>query len=144
MSATRIPTPSRKLLNCVSARVSTCADKYNTACSALNTLNPDPSASWCHKFLILQAKDICGMSELKLPDHPDPEHTRVIQERTMLNGGVHPEGGQTLSWIWRGVPMGPEGTTGYNEGLFALFPPFIFLTTLCSIPTRVVKSSCPR
>ena len=114
-------TKSRELLNRVSARISACADKYRAARSALDALDPDPMASWRHEFLLLQAKDVRGMSEPKLPDHPDPERARVIQARMLLGGGVFPEGNQTLSWIWRGAATEPEGVTGYNEGLPA-FP----------------------
>ena len=78
-------------------------------------------ALWRHELLILQAKDVHGMSEPKLPDHPDPERAKAIQARTQLNGGVFPDGAQTLSWIWRGVPTGPEGAAGYDEGLSAFF-----------------------
>ena len=114
-------TKSRELVNRVSARISASADKYRAARSALDALDPDPVASWRHKLLILQAKDIRGMSESKLPDHPDPERAKAIQARTLLSGGVFPQGGQTLSWIWRGVPTAPDGTAGYNEGLFIFF-----------------------
>ena len=105
-----------------------CADKYHTARSALDVLDPNPDALWRCKLLILQAKDIRGMSEPKLPDHPDPERAREIQARTLLNGGAFPDGAQMLLWIWRGVPTGPEGATGYDEGLSALF-------CFCSFPS---------
>lgn len=114
-------TKSRELVNRVSARISACADKYRAARSALDALDPDPVAPWRRELLILQAKDIRGMSEPKLPDHPDPERAKAIQTRALLNGGVFPDGTQTLSWIWRGVPTGPEGATGYDEGLSAFF-----------------------
>jgi len=112
-------TKSRELLNQVSARVLACADKYRVAHSALDALDPDPMASWCHELLVLQAKDVHGMSEPKQSDHPDPEHANAIGTRTLLGGGVFPQSGQTLSWIWRGVPAGPKGATRYNEGMFA-------------------------
>ena len=114
-------TKSRELVNRVSARISACADKYRAARSALDALDPDPVAPWRRELLILQAKDIRGMSEPKLPDHPDPERAKAIQTRALLNGGVFPDGTQTLSWIWRGVPTRPEGATGYDEGLSAFF-----------------------
>lgn len=139
-------TKSRELLNRLSARISACTDKYCTARSALDVLDPDPTASWRHEFLILHAKDVRGMSEPKLPDHPDPERAKAAQARTLLNGGVFPEGNQTLSWIWRGVPTGPEGVAGYNEGLFTVFTSAWFndiSTTLHSVSTRVVEISCP-
>ena len=111
-------TKSRELVDRVSNRIEACVDKYRAAHSALDALDPDPAASWRHDFLTLKAGDIRGMSESMLPDHPDPDRAKAIQARKLLNGGVFPQGSQTLSWIWRGVPTGPEGATGYNEGLF--------------------------
>ena len=87
-------TKSWKLVNWVSARISACADKYRAACSALDTLDPDPAASWHNELLILQAKDIHGMSEPKLPNHPDLECAKAIQTRALLNRGVFPDGTQ--------------------------------------------------
>lgn len=119
-------TKSRELLNRVSARVSACTDKYRAARSALDALDPDPTASWRHELLILEAKDVRGMSEPKPSDHPDPERANAIQTRTLLGGGVFPQGGQTLSWIWRGVPAGPDGAAGYSEGMFTFRSPSVF------------------
>jgi hypothetical protein len=120
-------TRSRKLLDRVSVRISTWADKYCAAHSALNALDTDPKASWRHEFLVLETKDIRGMSEPKLPNHPDPERAKTIQARSLLNGGVLPEGGQTLSWIWRGAPTESDGGTGYSEGLSYLNPFHLWL-----------------
>ena len=121
-------TRSRGLLNRVSARVSAYADKYRAARSALDSLDPDPKASWRNDLLILEAKDICGMSEPKPLDNPDPERANAIQARMLLNGGVFPEGNQTLSWIWRGMPTESEHVAGYNEGCFhvSVFSPVHF------------------
>ena len=111
-------TRSRGLLDRISSRISASADKYRAARSALDSLDPDPKAPWRDELLVLETKDVRGMSEHTSPDHPDPERAKAIQARMLLNGGVFPEGGQTLSWIWRGVPTEPEGAAGYNEGCF--------------------------
>ena len=136
-------TRSRGLLDRVSARISACVDKYSAARSALDILDPNPMASWRRELLILEAKDIRGMSEPKPPNHPDPERASAIQARSLLNGGVFPDGGQTLSWIWRGVPTGPDGDAGYNEGLSYLYLCLIVFNNLRSISTRVVQVSRP-
>ena len=90
-------------------------------------------ALWHHKLLILQAKDVHGMSEPKLPNHLDPECAKAIQARTQLNGGAFSDGAQTLSWIWRGVPMGPEGAARYDEGLSVSGP---LCHLVCSLQTE--------
>ena len=82
------------------------------------------------------------MSESKLPDHLDPERVKAIQARTLLNRGVFPEGGQALLWIWRGMPTTPDGTAGYNEGLFIFLHLCLFLMTLHSILIQMVKILC--
>ena len=109
-------TRSRESLGRVSARIETCVAKYRAARAVLDALDPDPTAAWRHDFLILHEKDIRGMSEPKLTDHPEPERAKAIQARMLLSGGIPPEGSQTLSWIWRGMPIGPDDATGYNEG----------------------------
>ena len=119
-------TKSQDLLRRVSARISSCVGKYRAARAAIDALDPDPTASWRDDFLPLRDQDIRGMSEPKPSNHPDPERARAIQARTLLSGGAFPDGGQVLSWIWRGVPVGPEDAMGYNEGLFGT------LTFVCS------------
>ena len=109
-------TRSRESLGRISGRISTCVDKYRAAQAALDALDPDPTAAWRHDFLILHEKDIRGMSEPKPPNHPDPERAKAIQSRALLSGGVPPDSSHMLSWIWRGMPTGPDEATGYNEG----------------------------
>ena len=136
-------TKSRELLDRVLDRISACADKYRAARSALEALDPDPAASWRHEFLILQEKDVRGMSEPKPSDHPDRKRANAILARTLLGKGELPQGNHTLSWIWRGAPTGPEGDGGYNEGMFVFSPSSAsVLMTLHSISARVVKISC--
>lgn len=119
-------TRSRESLGRVSARISTCVAKYRAARAALDALDPDPMAVWRRDFLTLHEKDIRGMSEPKPPDHPDPERAKAIQARGLLSGGVPPDSSQALSWIWRGMPIGPDDATGYNEGSF-VFSVFVYL-----------------
>lgn len=111
-------TKSRGLLNRVSGHISTAADRYTTAYSALSALDTDPAAKWRTELLILHEKDIRGISETSPPDHPDPKRASAILGRTLLNGGVPPEGNRTVSWIWRGVPTIDDSVGGYNECLF--------------------------
>ena len=110
-------TKSRELLNRVSARISTAADQYTVAHSALSTLDANPKARWRTELLVLHAKDIRGVSEPTLPDHPDPERANAILARMLLSGGALPEGNQTTSWIWRGAPTSTDAVGGYNECL---------------------------
>ena len=111
-------TKSRELLNRVSTRISAAADKYTVAYSALDTLDSNSSAPWRIELLVLHAKDIRGVSEPSLPDHPDPDRASAITARMLLSGGAFPEGDHTTSWIWRGVPTSVDAVSGYNEGLY--------------------------
>ena len=111
-------TKSRGLLNRVSAQILAAIDKYTIAHSALDMLDPDPSAPWWAELLTLHTKDIHGVSEPSLPDNPDPEHASAILARTLLNGGAFPEGNHTTLWIWRGTPTSTDAASGYNEGLY--------------------------
>ena len=119
-------TRSRELLDRVSARILASADKYRAAHSALDTLDPDPKASWRNELLVLEVKDVRGMAEPKPLDHLDFERANAAQARILLPGGVFPEGSQTILWIWRGVPTGSEDVTGFNEGFSVFhFSPFV-------------------
>ena len=109
-------TKSRELVSRVSSRISVAADRYTAAYSALDALDTDPTAEWQTEFRALHANDIRGVSEPSLPDHPDPERASAILARTLLGGGVHPEGNHTPSWIWRGAPTSDGAVSGYNEG----------------------------
>ena len=111
-------TKSRELLNRASAQISAAADRYNTAYSALCSLDLDPNAQWRTELLVLHGKDIRGISEPEsLPDHLGREHADEVSARTLLSGGVIPDGSRTLSWIWRGAPTSTDAVSGYNECL---------------------------
>ena len=119
-------TKSRELLNRVSTQISSATERYTTARSALDTLDTYPTAQWQTELLVLHAKDVRGVSEPLLPDHPDPEWVSAILARMLLSGGVFPEGNHTPSWIWRGAPTSTDAVTGYNEGLLC----FLLLTII--------------
>ena len=108
-------TRSRELLNRVSARISAAADQYTAAHSALSALDTNPKADWRTELLILHTKDIRGVSEPSLLDHPDPERASAILARTLLSGGALPEGNHMPSWIWRGAPTSADAVGGYNK-----------------------------
>jgi hypothetical protein len=108
-------TKSRELLNRVSTRIRTATDRYNTAYSALSALDTDPGARWRAELLVLRAEDVRGISEPSMPNHPDPERATAILARTLLSGGVFPEGSHVPSWIWRGAPTNTGAVDGYNE-----------------------------
>ena len=116
-------TRSRELLNRVTSHITSAAEKYNAARSAVDVLDTDPAAQWRTELLILHANDIRGISEPSLPDHPDPQRASAILARTLLSGGVTPEGNYTPSWIWRGAPTSADAVSGYNEGL--LYSPLL-------------------
>lgn len=121
-------TRSREFIGRVSSRISVAADRYTTAYTALDALDPDPAARWRTEFHALHAADIRGVSEPSVPDHPDPDRASAILARTLLNGGAHPEGNHTVSWIWRGAPTSDDAASGYNEGLF--YSPRLFTSNL--------------
>ena len=127
-------TKSRGHLNRVSGHISTAAGRYTIAYSALNALDTDPKAEWRTELFVLHEKDICGMSEPSLPDHPDPERASAILVRTLLNGGVPPDGNCSLSWIWRGAPTSTGALSGYNECLFFSLAVISCLNVVSSIP----------
>ena len=136
-------TKSRELLGRLSARIATAASQYNTAYTALNVLDTDPKAHWRTELLILHEKDIRGISDPSLPDHQDPERASAILARSLLSGGVFPEGNHMPSWIWRGAHTSTDAVSGYNEGLSFFFGVFsVPHSTASSISTRVVKILC--
>lgn len=109
-------TKSQELLNRVSTQISTAADRYTTAYSALGALDTDLKAQWRTELSVLRAEDVRGISEPSLPDHPDPERASAMLARMLLKKGVFPEGSHVPSWIWRGAPTNDDAVDGYNEG----------------------------
>ena len=118
-------TRSLALINRVNTQISSAAERYNIAHSALNALDPDPAAQWRTALLVLHTKDIRGVSEPSLPDHQDPERANAALKRMLLSGGAFPEGNHTPSWIWRGAPTSADAVSGYNEGPLCFSPSII-------------------
>lgn len=110
-------TKSQALLKRVSAHISTAADRYRTAYSALDALDTGHEAQWRTELFVLHKRDIRAISEPVMPSHPDPRRASAILARTLLSGGVSPEGNHAPSWIWRGAPTSDDAVSGYNEGL---------------------------
>ena len=114
-------TRSRNLLNRISVKIDAIVAKYRHALTMLKALDPDGKLEWRSEFLELRSQDVRGISEAELPDAPTQERAEQLQERTLLNGGVVPEGNRTISWIWRGSLKGnsehQSEPNEYGEGL---------------------------
>ena len=118
-------TRSRNLVNRVNAKIKTVVAKYRHALAMLKALDPDGKLGWRSEFLELRSQDVRGMSQAELPNAPTRERAEELQERTLLNGGVVPEGHRTVSWIWRGSLKGNSENQSepdeYGEGLKLVF-----------------------
>ena len=114
-------TRSRNLLNRVGLKIETIAAKYRRAFAALEALDPNGKLERRSEFLELRGQDIRGMSQAELPHAPTQERAEELQGRTLLNGGVVPEGHRTISWIWRGSLRGNSENQSepseYGEGM---------------------------
>ena len=95
-------TRSRNLLNRVDVKVETITAKYRRAFAALKALDPNGKLERRSEFLELRDQDIRSLSQAELPDAPTQKRAKEHQARSLLNGGVVPEGHRTISWIWRG------------------------------------------
>ena len=113
-------TRSQDLLNRMKAKIETLAVKYRNAFMRLQVLDQDKESEWRAEFQELKDQDVRGLSEVELPDAATKERAQEIQARSLLSGGVVPEGNRKVSWIWRGSLRGCEdesGQDGYTEGL---------------------------
>ena len=95
-------TRSRNLLNRTNAKIQAIATKYRNAFAILKVLDQSEDAEWRSEFLELRNQDVCYMSEMELPNAPTRERAEELCVRSLLGGGVIPEGNRTVSWIWRG------------------------------------------
>ena len=95
-------TRSRNLLHRIEAKINVVAAKYDHAFAALQTLDPERKSGWGSDFQVLGKQDLRCLSEADLPDAPTRERAEKLQARSLLNGGVVPEGNRKVSWIWRG------------------------------------------
>jgi hypothetical protein len=118
-------TRSKNLLNRVSTKIEAIAIRYRNAFARLRVLDQCEQSSWRKEFLDLKDQDVRGLSEAELPDAPTRERAVELQARSLLNGGVIPEGNRKVSWIWRGSLAGglrdQGGQDKYGEGQLVSF-----------------------
>ena len=113
-------TRSRNSIGRVDAKIKTLAAKYRRAFMMLSTLDPCGESKWSSEFLELRNQDIRALSEAELPNAPTRERAQQLQERSLLGGGVVPEGSRTVSWIWRGSLQSLDAHEEFGEGLNVL------------------------
>jgi hypothetical protein len=111
-------TRSRNLLNRNTTKIAAIAAKYRHAFSALHVLGPDGSG-WSSEFWELGQQDVRCFAEAELPEAPTEERVEELHARTLLNGGVEPEGNRKVSWIWRGSLK--DGSEHLGEGMSVVF-----------------------
>ena len=113
-------TRSWNLLNRVNAKIEAIATKYCHAFARLQVLDQGSGSEWRWEFFELRSQDVHGLSEAELPSALTRECAEELQARSLLNGGVVPEGNCTVSWIWRGSLKGgledQGGQDEYGEG----------------------------
>ena len=104
----------RGIMNRNTAKIEAVVTKYREAFATLKALDPGGRSGWHSEFLELRKQDVRYLSEAELPAAPTPERADELHARTLLNGGVEPEGNRTVSWIWRGSLRG--GCEDHGEG----------------------------
>lgn len=113
-------TRSRGLIKSVNAKIEVIAAKYRHAFAALHALDWCGGSEWRSEFLELRKQDVRCLSQAELPDAPTQERAEELQTRSLLNGGIMPEGNRMVSWIWRGALKGSSEGQGrrneYGEG----------------------------
>ena len=114
-------TRSRNSIGRVGAKIEVLATKYRSAFMTLSTLDPLGKTGWRSEFLELRNQDIRALSEAELPNAPTQARARQLQARSLLGGGVVPEGNRTVSWIWRGSLRGLDPHEEFGEGSRILF-----------------------
>lgn len=108
-------TRARNLLNRVNNKIETIATKYRHALAMLQALDQCGASEWRLEFLELRKQDVRCLSQVELPDAPTQARAEELHERTLLNGGITPEGNRTVSWIWRGSLKGGSKDQGQDE-----------------------------
>jgi len=108
-------TRARSLLNRINEKIETIATKYRHALAMLQALDKRGASVWRLEFLELRKQDVRCLSQAELPDAPTQARAEELHERTLLNGGITPEGNRTVSWIWRGSLMGSSEGQGHDE-----------------------------
>ena len=133
-------TRSRNLLNRISAKIETIVARYRHAFTALQALHSCGGSEWLSEFQELRKQDVRCLSQTELPDAPTREQAEELHARTLLSGGVIPEGNRTVSWIWRGSLKGLSEDEGgqdeYNEGWSVSFycAHFLLIATTNRVP----------
>jgi len=133
-------TRSLGLINRVNTKTNAAASRYRHAFAMLRILDWSTSggSEWRSEFFELKLQDVRGLSVAELPDAPTQEHAEQLQARSLLNGGVPPEGNRTVSWIWRGSLKDSSEGQGvqdeYGEGLW-----FRFSHISCSLMEAVYR-----
>jgi len=110
----------RGVMNRNTTKIEAVIAKYRHAFAMLKILDPQGRSGWGPEFLELRKQDIRYLSEAELPAASTPSRADELYARTLLNGGVSPEGNRTVSWIWRGSFRG--GCEEHGEGSWILLP----------------------
>lgn len=126
-------TRSRNLLNRINKKIQAASARYRHVFAMLQVLDPRDVLGWHSEFLELKDGDVRGLSQAELPHAPTRERAEELQARTLLNGGVVPEGNRTVSWIWRGSLKGSsddwDGQDKFGEGWVTFNRALRLLTT---------------
>ena len=85
-------TCSRNSIGHVDAKIETLTTKYCCAFATLPTLDAHRKSGWRSEFLELKNQDIQALSEVELPNTPTQACAQQLQARSLLSGGVIPEG----------------------------------------------------
>ena len=114
-------TRSRSLLDRITAKINTSADKYNAAYASLLVLDPDPNAKWRLELQPLSQDDIRSMSDADPLVGSTHKESTGSSHHSSLPGGIPSEGNRTLSWIWRGALNDDASSTpGFHECMCAV------------------------
>lgn len=114
-------TRSQGHLKRVNSKIEIYAAKYRHAFAMLQRLGSFGGSEWRSEFQELRKQDVRYLSQAPLPDAPTEERAKELQARSLLNGGVVPEGDRTVSWIWRGsLGDDQDGREGFGEGQLSL------------------------
>ena len=140
-------TRARNLLNRVNDKINIIAAKYRHALAMLQALDQRGASAWCSEFLELWKQDVRCLSQAELPDASTQERAEEFHARTLLNGGVTPEGNRTVSWIWRGSlkrSSEDQGQDEYGEGwsIPSHREYCLLIVATNRVSSRVVKSLC--
>lgn len=113
-------TRARNSLGRINAKIEVHVIKYRHAFAMLGALDPCGRFGWRSDFLELRNQDVRGLSQAELPNAQTQERAEQLQRRSLLSGGVMPEGNRRVSWIWRGSlkenSVGLDVQKEFNKG----------------------------